>query len=71
MVPTASLKYQTIEHYENVELLTEEDFNEYKVGEKKVKVGCFSMVSNYLAEGNEITNIPDLIITDETDELVR
>ena len=70
-VPTKAIKWQTIEEYESAIHLNSMDFLDPNICNNRIRISCFSSIAQWLADGNDINNAPDLLILDEIDELAK
>lgn len=71
LVPTQALRDDILSNGRyKATLLDESDLMQPIEDAGNIRVACFAKVVELLSSGNEITNIPDLIIIDEMDTLV-
>jgi hypothetical protein len=71
LVPITSIKEQSVREYEQAEYWSKLDFLCEQPHDNRMRVACFSTIAQWLADGNEINNCPDLLILDEIDLLAK
>ena len=69
LVPTRTLKQDVLSNYKDAVPLDYRDLMQPTESEN-IRVACFAQIVQFLLDGNEITNVPDLIVLDEMDCLV-
>lgn len=69
LVPTKTLKQDVLSTHKDAVALDNSDLVQ-PIESDNIRVACFAQIVQFLLNGNEILNIPDLIVLDEIDCLI-